>query len=283
MPIFSNHSKEKELANLELALEQENQKEKWYNRTKEIMILYEEYQYKLKQYSNFQHSLFLLDEKLRQEKVLLESNRGAHSPMKALGQLANIQATRYELLDLKEQLYLLLLKIQLQYSGDNFSQFLFPMDFEEGKRKLVAERYLLLETNKELERQADFVINYLKKNEIKGVLMGTQNQSDLWIKALNYAGIEVFIKSHKNQKHAAKTQTLGEFWHDESVDQYRVSHASQIDPKSIELKKIPKSIFESRNELERWLEIEFQNSSGAFLFTDLEELIKLDKKFLGMD
>ncbi|NNE30544.1 MAG: hypothetical protein HKN16_12970, partial [Saprospiraceae bacterium] len=79
MPLTFNHSKEKELANLELALEQENQKEKWYNRTKEIMILFEEYQYKLKQYSNFQHSLFHLEEKLRQEKVLLENPRAAHS------------------------------------------------------------------------------------------------------------------------------------------------------------------------------------------------------------
>lgn len=286
-PIRFDKGLRNELADYEKAMVNEQFSEQWYNRVKEIMILYEEYQYKLKQYSNFLHKVFHVDERLRQERVLLDSRRDAHSPMKALGQLANIQSVSYELLHLKQQLYLLLLQINLRNYEDDFTQYLQPLDLNAGRKKLVGDRYLLLSTTKGMEKDIAFILKYLEKNEINGVLLDAQYQADKWMTSLSYSGINIYIKSATNGITPKESNpAAGSFKKEGASGKYlisnQVSSSQFLSP--IQLTKVPDKIFENRNELERWITIENKNNgTQAFLFEGVEQLMKLDQKNLGME
>lgn len=287
-PIRFDRGLREELSEYEKAMNQEVFSEKWYNRVKEIMILYEEYQFKLKQYSNFLHKIFHFDEKLRQERVMLDNRQRAHSPMKALKQLENIQAIRYELLHLKQQLYLLLLQINLRNYEDDFTVFLDPIDFSEGDKKLIGQRFMLLTVKPGMEKDIAFILKYLEKNEIQGVLLDTKQQVDKWVTSLSYSGIDIYLKPnfYNGNTPQNKNPVAGSFQVDAASGKYLIKTqvASGQSLSTVSLTKVPDKIFENRNELERWIEIENKNSgTRAFLFEGVDQLIKLDQKNLGMD
>ena len=287
-PIRFDKGLRSELAAYEKAMVEERFSEQWYNRIKEIMILYEEYQYKLKQYSNFLHKIFHNDEKIRQERVLLDNRRGAHSPMKALGKLENIQAINYELLHLKQQLYLLLLQINLRNYESDFTQYLQPLDLNASSKKLIGNRFIILKTSRGMEKDIEFILKYLEKNEIQGILLDAQDQADKWVTSLSYSGIDIYVNSNFNTKNTRneKTTTAGTFQLESGSGRYlikqQVSTGKLQQPQ--QLMRVPDEIFENRNELERWIEIENKNNgTSAFLFEGVEQLMKLDQRNLGME
>lgn len=286
VPLRFDKKLRNEMGKYEKAMVEEEFSEVWYNRVKEIMILYEEYQYKLKQYSNFLHKIFHNEEKLRQERVLLDSRREVHSPMKALGQLANMQAIKLELLHLKQQLYLLLLQINSRNNEQGFTQFLKAIDFSKADRKLIGDRFMMLSTTEGMQKEIEYIIKYLAKNEIQGVILDAESNMDQWVTSLAYSGIEVFVKSNFYKPNSKSLNSAAGTYHRSPNTGAVVLNPANSgqQAKSIALTLVPDDIFENRNELERWIEIENQNNgTNSFLFDDVKELIRLDQKNLGME
>ncbi len=286
IPVIFDGGVRKELEQYEKAMVQDQFSEDWYNRVKEIMILYEEYQHKLKQYSNFVHNIFHVEEKLRQERVLLDSRRDVHSPMKALKQIDNIRAVQFELIHLKQQLYLLMLKIHLRSFQENFSECLIPLNMENGRKKYIANRILKFEPSPKLEASVEFLVNYLIKNEIYGVLLQPNAQSKEWATAFGHAGITVYQTNNflNTSTPPSKTQTVSSFQLNPQTGKYWIRNANTSDQTPLQLRRIPTDIFKNRNELERWIELENQaNPNEIYLFDNIEMLMRLDQKNLGME
>jgi len=288
VPVIFDKGLRNELAQYEKAMVEEKFSEEWYNRVKEMMILFEEYQHKLKQYSNFLHNIFHVEEKLRQERVLLESRRDVHSPMKALKQIDNIRAVQYELVSLKQQLYLIMLQIYLRSYQENFTDCLLGMDLENGRKKLIANRILHFSPSPKMESSVEFLVNYLIKNEIYGVLLEPNSRSREWATAFEHAGITVY-KSKKfltNNTPPDKTQSSGfAFQLDPRSGKYWINKPEKLESESrLQLRSVPIDIFTNRNELERWIELENQSHPEEFfLFDNIEKLMILDQKNLGME
>ena len=286
-PLTFDRSLREELVQYEKAMVEEKFSEEWYNRVKEIMILYEEYQYKLKQYSNFLHKIFHGEEKLRQERVLLNSERDVHSPMKALKQIDNIRAIQFELIHLKQQLYLNMLQIYLRSYQNEFVNCLLPLNLEGGRKKLIANRILIFEPSPKMEAQVEFLIQYLIKNEFYGVLLKPNSRSTEWATSFAHAGITVykqanFLNNSTSNKNQIDNNTFqlnsgtGKYW----ISQHGLSSGST----PVQLRDVPINIFSNRNELERWIELEnTSNPNEVFLFDNVEKLMELDQKNLGME
>ncbi len=287
-PIQFKRKFSSEMAQYEKAMVDEEISEVWYNRVKEIMIYYEEYQYKLKQYSNFLHKVFRLEEKLRVEKVLIDSRQDIHSPMKAIRHLDNNQAVNYELLHLKQQLYLLLLKIHLRAFQNEFTRCLIPLDFSDEHKKLKGQRFVKLGTSNDFQLDPEYLIKYLQKNEIDQVLIdqssGTAKQ---WMEILHAEGFEIFCSENTQTSLPTNLQTSlsGQYRKLNTSGQLMLSSVDGIGGQSqIQLTKVPDQIFENRNELERWIQLESQTSGTEyFLFEDIHRIMELDKKNLGVE
>ncbi len=288
VPVIFDKGIRKELAQYEKAIVQERFSEEWYNRVKEMMILYEEYQYKLKQYSNFLHNVFHVEEKLRQERVLLDSRRDVHSPMKALKQIDNIRAVQFELIHLKQQLYLIMLQIYLRSYQENFIECLIGMDLENGRKKLIANRILHFSPSPKMESSVEFLVNYLIKNEIYGVLLTPNSRSKEWARAFEHAGITVYKSNNFLSTNAPprKPQTTDfNFQLNPQSGKYWIQNSDGKGSEgNVQLRTVPINIFTNRNELERWIELENQsNPDEVFLFDNIEKLMELDQKNLGME
>ncbi len=260
-----------------------------YNNIKELINYYSEYQYKVKQYNNFIHKLFKIQEELRVEKVLMENQRSVHSPMSSIKLIDNYRAVKYELIELKQQMYTLVLKMHRKSFQEEFTQCMVPIDFDEKNKKLTGNRFYLLDPKIHSLSEQDFLVKYLKKNEINHVLLPEnmvnvksiipvfkEEEISIYVPERNYhAGLvdkELSIDGIYNQS-IKKDQTWIKMLKankEQSYNQYRLTH-------------VPFYIFKNRNELEQWIQIENQSiGTVMFLFDDINKLKKLDTEFLGM-
>ena len=289
-PIQFNKKSSTELATLEKAMVEEEVSEVWYNRVKEIMILFEEYQYKMKQYSNFLHKTYRIEEKMRVEKVLLDSRQDVHSPMKAIRQVENRQAVMYELIHLKQQLYLLILKIHLRSFQKDFIRCLEPLDLSGGNKKLQGQRFVLLDNVRDSRLDPEYLIKYLQKNEIENVLLSGQSQQlGQWAEILSSEGFRLYGAEEVQGAFPStlKANLSGQFRRLNYSGQLLISSYVSVGGMSaaqLQLTTVPDKIFNNRNELERWIQLEKQTSGTEhFLFEDIRRLMELDKKNLGVE
>lgn len=290
MPIQFNRRAVDELTTFEKAMVEQEVSEVWYNRVKEIMILYEEYQYKIKQYSNFLHKTFHLEEKLRVERVLLDSPKDIHSPLRAIKHIDNNRAVEYELLHLKQQLYLLILKIQLRSFQKDFIDCLEPLDFSKEKKKLIGRRFAIIQAGRDDQLDPIYLIKYLQKNEITNIVLeGRGKQLKKWADLLYAEGFNLYgAEPHQYASTAALSSNLsGHFRKLEYSGQLMISSykkTEEIPALQIQLTTVPDDIFKNRNELERWIQLENKTSGiQFFLFENISRIMELDKKNLGVE
>jgi len=139
VPIVFDRKIQKEAIDLEIELETAQNDFVLFNRRKELMNYFQEYQYKIKQYLQFISKRTSLIEKIRIEKVLLKHNPEGHSPMLLFHYYTQVQQVQLELVDIKQMLYLNLLQIYSKTFVKNFN----INDYEYG-----------------------FLLSYLVKNEM---------------------------------------------------------------------------------------------------------------------
>ncbi len=246
MPIDFN-KKEKRMSNfLEKELIQQKADNQVYNNTRELLNLYQEYSYKMKQYIAFLHNKARLEEQLRVERVLLNFDRRGHSPLKALNIQDMILSAEMELLDIQQVMYLNLAKIATKSHHIDFISCLNIRKFEEVGKKLEGVRYVYL-TQLDLKENFTFITNYLQKNEFKSVILDEKIPIEYYRK-FGDAGIVAL---------------------------------TIYDPifTTLEIQKVPVSKFENRNHLEFWISSALRaKPKSVFLFESLGALIDMDKR-----
>jgi len=216
-----------------------------YNNARELLNLYQEYNYKMKQYIEFLHSKARLEELLRVERVLLDYDKRGHSPLLALNYMDMIQAVETELVDIQQMMYLKLAQIAAKSHHADFMSCLSARTFEEVGKKLEGVRYVILQPS-DLENFV-FTTSYLQKNEFKTVVL-TESVPASYFQKLKAEGFFVLVKN---------------------------------DPEflKLDLQKVPVKKFHNRNHLEFWISSARRaKPKSAFLFERLGELIELERK-----
>jgi hypothetical protein len=249
---LTNRREEREkLDDLEDQLDVSKNEEKNFTRQKELSNFILEYHSKLRLYSRYKYQLRKLQEDKRLDKaVKLVNYKDPQSDLKSLNIDLEKLTVEYELLELKQQLYLLLLKIYKNANVKSILPFVSERTFQDVEKKLKGERILLLNSAFDLEIDATFLAEYLKKNEIHNIIFkGSISQNRSLIKELGaleikiYSGREAFV------------------------------HRKMID--------VPMDQFSTRIEMEYWIDDHYRSNQDAIYFiTDINQLIKIDSAVL---
>ena len=175
------HNKQKLMRSQELiySSEQFNELEAGGN---ELVNIYAEFGFKLKQIKSFYYKKILNDELIRKELVKKEYRDVAFNPVYTLGLIDDKKAIESEIVDLKKRMYINLVRLAF-YLEDrkptNFITVLKPSDFTgryEGSVKMFV-------TNKDIKANSpEGIVNYLWKNEFMDVIVennGNELSDDL--------------------------------------------------------------------------------------------------------
>lgn len=151
------------------------------NAATEIVNYYYEFNYKLKQYVQFVYKYMLYEEKLRVEQVDKVHFTDYYQPFKILKYYDQIHLIKLEILDLKQQLYLFLLKIYSKTNLKSLKEYLIPISSTDYYAKLPATRTIFM-NEQDFERyDLHFIGNYLRFNDFNfAILPAEATQVDLW-------------------------------------------------------------------------------------------------------
>ncbi len=167
------------------------------NNHTEIINYYYEYKYKQEQFVEFMHKIFLYREKIRMEVIEQQHYLDIYRSLKILRYMDVMRQLQTELLDLKQQMYLLLLKIHGKTFYDGIIPFVREINVADFFERLPANRTLVLEEKALLQHDQYFIKNYLLSNDFEQVIIESrgftsQTQIDALRAAVQPKGIKVF-------------------------------------------------------------------------------------------
>lgn len=141
------------------------------NTSSEIINYYYEYNYKMKTYMEFLHKEMLYREKIRVETVNQRNYHDIYRSLRILRHLDIMRNIQAEMLDLKQQMYLLLLKIYGKTHYETIQNFVRPLDVNDFYQRLPADRLMAI-TPQDLEtNKAEFIRDYLTTNGIRRIVL----------------------------------------------------------------------------------------------------------------
>jgi len=141
------------------------------NTSTEIINYHYEYNYKMKTYMEFLHKEMLYREKIRVETVNQKNYKDIYRSLRILNHLDVMRNIQTEMLDLKQQMYLLLLKIYGKTPYQTIQNFVRPINVEDFYQRLPAERLMALSEADLKNNQPDFIRNYLTTNGIRRIIL----------------------------------------------------------------------------------------------------------------
>lgn len=205
MPLTFNQKEKKEYYLIQNQLA--NQKDLSVNEDFQINLLnyYYEYQYKLKQFKNLYHKRLVYIELLRTERVKHNLNDIEFNPNTALFILDDYWSNAIELLDLKQDMYKLLLTLKTKLPTVNISEYTKPLNLSNlniaSSNPPFKAVYIWSDAFK---NNSETVINeYCKVNEFNPLLM-SYNTNKVYLQQVsdfiskNYASsIHLMIGSNK--------------------------------------------------------------------------------------
>jgi hypothetical protein len=143
------------------------------NDKSEIINYYYEYNYKLKTFMEYLYKEMLYQERIRMEIVNHQDFTDIHRSLRILRLMDDLRGIRLEMIDLKQQMYLLLLRI---YSNTHFRSVI-PMvnkiDVASYYQRLPASRSIVMDEAALNQYDQQFIVNYLLSNGVERVLFGT--------------------------------------------------------------------------------------------------------------
>ncbi|RMG79671.1 MAG: hypothetical protein D6714_16045 [Bacteroidetes bacterium] len=292
MPLRFDRAERLEKESLEMKMIDSGADFIFYNNARELMNIYQEYNYKLKQYVAFRHKMARLNEEARLEQVLLKDEQLAHSPLPALAVKNQQLAVQMELLDLKQQLYLRLLNLYAKTYHPDFGNCLVPLELKYIDKKLSGQRLVALSKADTEVWGTDFLKAYLKKNEVAIVLLPLREAGDTnLIRTLKQADFRVFTEGFVPKPGQGLDERNFDGFFFSGIDQgkrtrfvpekyiYSSRNSNAIRP----LTRVPVENFESRTEMEHWIS-ERANSdpSALFLLDDIGALIRMESRNLTL-
>ena len=163
-PLFRN-KKNEELKQKELAVLQSQAQDELTAVNNELMNHYYEYEYTLKQFIDFLSKKELALEKLRRELTRDYLNDPDFTPLNTISYLDELYAVEFDLLDLKQKLYLKLLKIYSLLDIDNIDEITYSLDFSNFFDKMAGNRAVYLWSNALQDHEPEFLAKYALNNE----------------------------------------------------------------------------------------------------------------------
>ncbi|MEO1263206.1 MAG: hypothetical protein AAFZ15_30630 [Bacteroidota bacterium] len=141
------------------------------NTATEITNYYYEFNYKMKQYVEFLYKYMLYEEKLRVEQVDKVHFTDYYQPFRILKYYDQLQLVKLELIDLKQQLYLFLLKIYSKTNLKSLKDYLRPIASNDYYAKLPASRTIFMKEADFKKYDAHFIENYLRFNDFNYAIL----------------------------------------------------------------------------------------------------------------
>lgn len=151
----------------------------------ELNILFNDYNlYKsnLKQYIKVYQTRALLQNKIR-----IESNKEAlddpsYSPIRIVAMIAELLASEIELIDKQQATYTSLVTIYKHLPAGAVTDFIEPVNLDDFVPKRSTDRRLYIWYSTFKETDNNFIYQYIKNNEIKGVMLGLGENLELKVK-----------------------------------------------------------------------------------------------------
>lgn len=151
----------------------------------ELNILFNDYNiYKnnLKQYIKVYQTRALLQNKIR-----IESNKEAlddpsYSPIRIVAMIAELLASEIDLIDKQQATYTSLVTIYKHLPAGTVTDFIEPVNLDDFVPKRSTDRRLYIWYSTFKETDNNFIYQYIKNNEIKGVMLGLGENLELKVK-----------------------------------------------------------------------------------------------------
>lgn len=182
-PLFRNKRNE-QLKEKELAVAESQLSQQLTTVNNELMNHYYEYEYTLKQYIDFFGKKELALEKLRREvtKDYLDDPR--FTPIDAINAIDELYAIDFELLDLKQKLYLKLLKIYSLLSVNQVSVLTEAIEFNNFFDKMAGDRAGYIWSELFTQMESEFIIKYAVNNDFERLFISTGAMGNESVKEL---------------------------------------------------------------------------------------------------
>ncbi len=162
----------------------------------ELLNHYYEFQFKKMQYTSFYFKKLKIEERLRKEMVMRDFNDEGFSPLRVLQILEEKLAVESELLDIKKDMYLKLLKIFTYLDVDNPNVFITVMDPNEMGMRYDGYRYLYIWSDDFSKMTNDHILAFLHNNEIKEVIISPGQSNISKFKDFVFKAQNEGIKTH---------------------------------------------------------------------------------------
>ncbi len=140
---------------------------------KDVLGYFYEFRYKLKQFNTFYYKRLMMKELLRKEQARHQVNTLDFNPLKALRLLDEMMSIDIELIDLKQQMYLYILRIQAAEPTLEIKRVLKPIHLDdiEIKEAVKIENEVYIWSKTLVEYDHDFLLNYLVLNKVPKVVL----------------------------------------------------------------------------------------------------------------
>lgn len=163
------------------------------NLKKELMNHYYEYQYHLKQYSQFLNKKDFYDYSIKLDSTALSYDLHLISPLQLLDHTLAGSAVELELLDLRQQLYLKLLKMYTLSGVSSLADFVKPVRRYQQQASLV----LVIDAR---PKSSDFLEAYVNLHNIEKLLVKQPyvDQTEIWTNKMERFDPELLVQVDKS-------------------------------------------------------------------------------------
>jgi hypothetical protein len=176
LPIPFNNKAEKAYLEAKVKAKYEEIDESSQLLRQDALTVFYEYRYKLKQYISFHYKAILLKEMLRQEQARKEISPLRFNPVDAIQILDELTAVELEMIDLKQNMYLKILRLQLALNNPDAKYIFHAINLEKiEEQKSNLELYCWSAAINEFS--AAKIFGFTELNNIKSALLSLPKES----------------------------------------------------------------------------------------------------------
>lgn len=174
-PLFQNKNSN-EIAEKELAVMQSENEQRQKEVNNSLLNQYYEYEYVFKSYMEFFGNKGVVLERLRRELTKDDMNDMSFSPLNAIHQIDQLYAIETDLLDIKQNLYLKLLRVLTDMGLQSLWEIGDEVSLEGFFEKVIGERSIYIWSTGFERFSSQFLSNYIANNDFRNIYLSPGNQ-----------------------------------------------------------------------------------------------------------